>query len=436
MKRQFRLILLLIMALVFVSCKPGDKAKDKAQLAEEMEASSKENKNTDINLDLESSSKKEENANSNSDSKSSEDEKEKEILNANSEAIEKKIKNEIANEDYQATLMVAGDIMFHSPQLDAARQGDGTYSFMNTFRYLRPLLSKGYALANFESTIADANFSGYPAFRTPHNAMNAIKFVGFDMVALANNHSLDGGLAGVVRTIETADFYQLAHVGTYKDTESNLPTIVNIEGRDIAFLNYTYGLNGLDRYIEGKEYMINTLNEDKVLKDIAYAKENAQGTIVIVHWGTEYRRTADDYQKYWAKFFAENGVDIILGSHPHVIEPAEFIDHEGFQTYCIYSMGNFLSNQRREYMGGSPYGEDGVIVELQIKAAGDRVYADTVTYHPTWVHRINKPLSFTIYPCEAGLNGEIDGLDDFIKGRLQESYDRTMEIFKDANADS
>lgn len=437
MKRQFRIILILIMALVFVSCKPGDKGTtESAQLAEEVEASSKENKNTDINLDLESSSKKEENANSNSDSKSSEDEKEKEILNSNSEAIEKKIKNEIANEDYQATLMVAGDIMFHSPQLDAARQGDGTYSFMNTFRYLRPLLSKGYALANFESTIADANFSGYPAFRTPHNAMNAIKFVGFDMVALANNHSLDGGLAGVVRTIETADFYQLAHVGTYKDPESNLPTIVNIEGRDIAFLNYTYGLNGLDRYIEGKEYMINTLNEDKVLKDIAYAKENAQGTIVIVHWGTEYRRTADDYQKYWAKFFAENGVDIILGSHPHVIEPAEFIDHEGFQTYCIYSMGNFLSNQRREYMGGSPYGEDGVIVELQIKAAGDRVYADTVTYHPTWVHRINKPLSFTIFPCEAGLNGEIKGVDDFIRGRLQESYDRTMEIFKDTNADS
>lgn len=436
MKRQFRLILLLIMALVFVSCKPGDDKADKAQLAEEMEASSKENKNTDINLDLESSSKKEENANSNSDSKSSEDEKEKEILNSNSEAIENEIKKVISNEDYQATLMVAGDIMFHSPQLDAARQTDGTYSFMNTFRYLRPLLSKGYALANFESTIAEANFSGYPAFRTPHNAMNAIKFVGFDMVALANNHSLDGGLAGVVRTIETADFYQLAHVGTYKDPESNLPTIVNIEGRDIAFLNYTYGLNGLDRYIEGKEYMINTLNEDKVLKDIAYAKENAQGTIVIVHWGTEYRRTADDYQKYWAKFFAENGVDIILGSHPHVIEPAEFIDHEGFQTYCIYSMGNFLSNQRREYMGGSPYGEDGVIVELQIKAAGDRVYADTVTYHPTWVHRINKPLSFTIYPCEAGLNGEIKGVDDFIRGRLQESYDRTMEIFKDTNADS
>lgn len=444
MKIQFRLILLLIMTLVFVSCKPGDKAKDKAQLTDEKEilansnadADASENKNTDLNSSSDSSESENANADSNSNANSSSKKEEKAILNANSEAIEKKIENEIANKDYQATLMVAGDIMFHSPQLDAARQGDGTYSFMNTFRYLRPLLSKGYALANFESTIADANFSGYPAFRTPHNAMNAIKFVGFDMVALANNHSLDGGLAGVVRTIETADFYQLAHVGTYKDPESNLPTIVNIEGRDIAFLNYTYGLNGLDRYIEGKEYMINTLNEDKVLKDIAYAKENAQGTIVIVHWGTEYRRTADDYQKYWAKFFAENGVDIILGSHPHVIEPAEFIDHEGFQTYCIYSMGNFLSNQRREYMGGSPYGEDGVIVELQIKAAGDRIYADTITYHPTWVHRINKPLSFTIYPCEAGLNGEINGLDDFIKGRLQESYDRTMEIFKDTNADS
>lgn len=445
MKRKFRIILLLIMALVFVSCKSGDKADEKAQLTDEKEilansnadsdASESENKNTDLNSSSDSSENENANVDSNSNANSSEKKEEKAILNANSEAIEKKIKNEIANEDYQATLMVAGDIMFHSPQLDAARQADGTYSFMNTFRYLRPLLSKGYALANFESTIADTNFSGYPAFRTPHNAMNAVKFVGFDLVALANNHALDGGMQGVIRTIETADFYQLAHVGTYKDEDTE-PTIVEIEGRKIAFLNYTYGLNGLDGYIKGKEYMINTLNEEKVLKDIAYAKENAQGTIVIVHWGTEYRRTADDYQKYWAKFFAENGVDIILGSHPHVIEPAEFIDHEGFQTYCIYSMGNFLSNQRREYMGGSPYGEDGVIVELQIKAAGDRVYADTVTYHPTWVHRINKPLSFTIYPCEDGLNGEINGLDDFIKGRLQESYDRTMEIFKDTNADS
>ena len=458
MKRKFRIILLLIMALLFVSCKPGDKAKDKAQLTDEKEilansnADSKSNssENEKENADSNSSSDSSENENANADSNSSSDSSESENANADSNSnanssskkeekangnLDFSNQNKNTNEDYQATLMVAGDIMFHSPQLDAARQADGTYSFMNTFRYLRPLLSKGYAIANFESTIAEANFSGYPAFRTPHNAMNAVKFVGFDLVALANNHALDGGMQGVIRTIETADFYQLAHAGTYKD-ENTEPTIVEIEGRKIAFLNYTYGLNGLDRYIEGKEYMVNTLNEEKVLKDIAYAKENAQGTIVIVHWGTEYRRTVDDYQKYWAKFFAENGVDIILGSHPHVIEPAEFIDHEGFQTYCIYSMGNFLSNQRREYMGGSPYGEDGVIVELQIKAAGDRVYADTVTYHPTWVHRINKPLSFTIYPCEAGLNGEINGLDDFIKGRLQESYDRTMEIFKDTNADS
>ena len=456
MKRKFRIILLLILALVFVSCKPGDKAEDKAQLTDEKEilansnadadASESENKNTDLNSSSDASESENKNTDLNSSSDSSESENANADLNSNANSSSKKEENangnldfsdqnKNTNEDYQATLMVAGDIMFHSPQLDAARQADGTYSFMNTFRYLRPLLSKGYAIANFESTIAEGNFSGYPAFRTPHNAMNAVKFVGFDLVALANNHALDGGMQGVIRTIETADFYQLAHVGTYKD-ENTEPTIVEIEGRKIAFLNYTYGLNGLDRYIEGKEYMVNTLNEDKVLKDIAYAKENAQGTIVIVHWGTEYRQTADDYQKYWAKFFAENGVDIILGSHPHVIEPAEFIDHEGFQTYCIYSMGNFLSNQRREYMGGSPYGEDGVIVELQIKSSGDRVYADTVTYHPTWVHRINKPLSFTIYPCEAGLNGEINGLDDFIKGRLQESYDRTMEIFKDTNADS
>lgn len=337
----------------------------------------------------------------------------------------KKVQEELKL-DYKATILSVGDVMFHSPQLDAAKQADGSYTFMDNFRFLRDILNKGYAIANFESTIADKNFMGYPSFRTPASSMHALRFAGFDMLALANNHSLDGGVPGIVRTNETAHAYGFDVVGTYTDPEKTEPKIVNINGRDIAFLNYTYGLNGLDRYIEGKEYMVNLIKEDKILKDIDYAKKHAQGIVVIIHWGTEYRRTADDHQKRWAKFLADNGVDIILGSHPHVIEPVEIIESNGHKTYCIYSQGNFISNQRREFMKGSPYGEDGVIVELTIKSNGDRIYVENAKYHPTWVDRGKNPLSFTIYPCEAVLNGEIKA-SDFIKSRCQESVTRTME---------
>lgn len=401
MKKKSRILIIILMSLFFFSCSPKI----------EMEYG------TDI-LDLKTIAEKEIQENEREISQQKQEERQKELREL----------------EFETTLLSVGDVMFHSPQLDAARQPDGSYTFMDSFRYLRPILEKGYAIANFESTIAEKGFMGYPAFKTPASSMNALRFAGFEMLALANNHTLDGGVPGIIRTNTTAKNFGFDVVGTYLD-ENTEPKIVNINGRDIAFLNYTYGLNGLDRYIEGKEYMVNRIQEEKILKDIKYAKENAKGTVVIVHWGTEYKRTPDDYQKKWAKFFVEHGVDIILGSHPHVIEPAEFIEHEGHKTYCIYSQGNFISNQRREYMGGSPYGEDGVIVELKIKSKDDRIYVSDVDYHPTWVHRGKDPLSFTIYPCEMVLNGEIE-VDEFIKNRVKESVERTMESLGVQNADN
>ena len=329
-------------------------------------------------------------------------------------------------EDHQTKFVAGGDIMFHMNQVRAAQREDGTYDFKSSFDYVRPYLEKGFAIGNFETTIGDEEVSAYPLFWTPKESLEAVKSAGFDLVALANNHSLDGGLAGVTRTLDTAHANDFKTTGTFKiDDTQALPSIINIDGRDIAFLNYTYGLNGLDPWLEGNDHMINRLDEDKILKDIAYAKDHARGTVAIVHWGTEYMLERDDNQAYWARFLAENGVDIILGSHPHVVQGAEFIDHEGFKTYCIYSMGNFISDQRREFMDdGSPYSEDGVLIELDIKGQGDRIYVERASHYPTWVGKTTDPLAFTIYPCHDILDGKIEA-SDLLRSRAQESFDRT-----------
>ncbi|MDD7732017.1 MAG: CapA family protein [Ezakiella sp.] len=339
-------------------------------------------------------------------------------------------KTELEKKNRGFKLYVAGDIMFHSPQLDAAKK-DGAYDFLDSFKYIGGVIEDGLSIANFETTIAESGFMGYPLFRTPKIAVKNLKDVGFDILALANNHSLDGKKDGIRRTKEAVLENEITPLGTYFSDEKNDPIILDVEGRKIAFLNYTYGLNGLDGWLEGETNLINVLDEEKVLHDINYAKENANGIIVMVHWGTEYIINGNDkMQEKWLNFFAENGVDIVLGSHPHVIEPDGFIEKDGHRMYYIFSLGNFLSNQRREYMD-QPYGEDGVILEMNIKPYDDkRIYAADVFYHPTWVKRTKTPLKYEIVPVYEGLSGSLDGINEADKAKLAESKDRTLSILK------
>lgn len=323
-------------------------------------------------------------------------------------------------------LYVCGDIMFHSPQIPAALK-NGQYDFYDSFKYLKDIISDGVTIGNFESTIRDDGFMGYPLFRTPRIAIKNLKDVGFDILALANNHALDGQKEGVVMTKEEVLNQGLTAIGTYFKDEETLPVIKEIDGRKIAFLNYTYGVNGLDGWLGNDQHMVNRLNEEKILNDINYAKENAEGTIVMVHWGTEYKiGEPDKSQEKWLNFFHQNGVDVVLGSHPHVIERDGFLEKDGHKMYYIYSLGNFLSNQRREYMD-QPYGEDGVILELKIKPYDEkRVEVKDVIYHPTWVKRSKNPVRYEIIPVQS----EIDGLTDLDKNRLEESKNRTLSILK------
>ncbi len=326
------------------------------------------------------------------------------------------------------TLYAVGDIMFHTSQLNAAKR-TGTYDFTEVFAELNPIIDKGISIANFETTVGDKKFSGYPRFRVPSCALTAIKKAGFDILALANNHSADGGLDGVIRTKKAVKNEKMIPIGTFTDEDkSTNPKIVKINGERVALLNYTYGLNGLDGLLKNKRHFVNKLDKAKILSDIQYAKERAKGIIAVVHWGTEYRTSPSQNQLMWANFLAENGVDIILGSHPHVIEPAGFIEKNGHRTYCIFSMGNFVSNQRRAVMKGSPLGEDGVIVELKVKFDEERLRVDDVKYHTTWVNKTRNPLKFVILPIDRALAGEIAGITAHDKKMLEQSKQRTMKI--------
>ncbi len=326
------------------------------------------------------------------------------------------------------TLVAAGDILFHTPQVRAATRQNGSYNFIPCFSELPAIVEKGVSIACYETTVTNGKATGYPMFKTPAASLDGVKFAGFDILTLANNHSLDGGIDGLIRTHNAVKDRGMIPLGTYLD-EDTKPVIINIKGRDIAFLNYTYAINGMDSVLGNKQYMVNRINEKKILEDIAYAKKHAKGVIAMMHWGTEYRTTPNSEQKRLAKVMADNGVDIILGSHPHVIEPDCFIETKGHKTYCIFSMGNFVSNQRREYFKGRPTSEDGMMVELKVKFRDDdRIEVEEVTHHPIWVKKTQNPLSYKIIPIDRALEGLVKGITEYDKKMLRESKERTMKI--------
>lgn len=336
-----------------------------------------------------------------------------------------KIKSEeIKKEKEEFKIFVMGDIMFHSPQIRAGKKENG-YDFSESFEEVKKFLKEkkektSLVIGNFESTIAEDNFSGYPMFRTPEIAMKNIKDAGIDILALANNHTLDGGIKGVEKTKKTAQKYDITPLGTYLEDEKNTIYIDETTGKKIAILNYTYGLNGLESRIKDKPHMVNLIDKEKILDDIESAKkQNVKGIIAIMHWGNEYQRLQNKNQEEIAKFLAENGVDIIIGSHPHVIQPTQKIQTHRGETFVIYSLGNFLSNQREKYMD-QPYSEDGLILELTVNSQDARLHVKKIKYHPTWVNRIESPLKFEI------LISDFSKRDKNTMEKLEKSKNRTL----------
>ena len=285
------------------------------------------------------------------------------------------------------SLMFIGDVMSHSPQVDAARLENGNYDYMPCYRFLAPYIATAdLCIANMEVPLAGSPYTGYPQFSCPDNMMSQLFDVGVDVFLTANNHTCDKGAKGIRRTIQVMDSLGIPHVGTYLDSadfNQRNPLIVEKNGFRIAVLNYTYGTNGIPA---PNPFIVNMLDSAAVARDIARARElKADYIVVMPHWGIEYARHQNKEQMGYARYMYECGADMVIGGHPHVVQPItlENRDEHGVaQRVTAYSLGNFVSNQRKRYTDG------GIIVKCEIvRDTNGTVRVTDYEYLPYWVYK-------------------------------------------------
>ena len=244
-------------------------------------------------------------------------------------------------------LTFVGDAMQHGPQIRTAQRTDGSYDYSPCFSLIaNDIADADFALVNLECPLGGKPYSGYPCFSAPDEFANHLQRVGFDFVATANNHCRRD--AGLKRTIQYLDRIKMPHAGTYIDAnarEALCPHIVDIDGVKMAVLCYTYGTNGIRA--QGK-VVVDYINREKMAADIARARDAEADLIcVVLHWGTEYQLLPEKSQTDLADFLVNQGVDLIIGSHPHVVQPMEIRVNPktGKRSLIVYSLGNFISNQ-------------------------------------------------------------------------------------------
>ena len=301
------------------------------------------------------------------------------------------------------SMVVAGDNLYHMPIITKGFNGT-SYNFDFVYKNVKDYISfYDLAVINQETVLVDDynDISSYPCFGTPSEAATALKEAGFDIFLGATNHTLDKGIKGINTTLDFYNENDITYLGINKDVdEYNTVKIIEKNNIKIAMLNYTYGMNGLtlpsDNY-----YMVNLLDDkDKIISDLKYAEENADITIVFPHWGTEYVYTETDYQKEYAELFTEYGADIIVGSHPHVVEPVKYIESEnGNVALCYYSLGNFVSgqNEKPRLLGGLASFTIHKTVENgnAIITVTDEKFEPTVTYYNSTEHCVYLLKDFT-----------------------------------------
>lgn len=252
-----------------------------------------------------------------------------------------------------AQVVANGDILLHDVLYTSAEKPDGTYDFTPYFEYVKERISKAdLAIGDFEGTISpDYPLAGYPLFNAPSSIANAMQSIGYDVVDLAHNHILDSGLDGALNTQSTFERLGLSTIGIYKkDRQSENFLIKKVNGIKIAILGYSYGYNGMESNLtdDEQEKHLSDFNKDKMKAEIQEAEAKADVTIVMPQSGTEYALEPTEEQQSLYRSMIDWGADVVLGGHPHVVEPAETIVKNHEKKFIIYSMGNFISNQRYE----------------------------------------------------------------------------------------
>lgn len=357
-----------------------------------------------------------------------------------------------------ATVLSTGDIMVHSTQLTGAKTAD-SYDFSAFFKESIPYFTAAdLAVANLEVTFGgteSGSFSGYPAFNTPDSLADAIKASGLNLLLTSNNHSYDTGLFGLKRTVQILKQKNIAFTGT-KETEAD-PTyaVKEINGIKIGIADFTYETDGQTagrKYLNGAilaeeaNALVNSFSYKKLDEFYSNAQtiisgmesDGADFVVFYMHWGNEYQTEPNTWQKTIAQQLSNLGVDMIIGSHPHVVQPVELIHSEDGQntTVCLYSTGNYVSNQRQEIMTDDcPTGhtEDGVFFSFTLTKNADGTALTDLDLIPTWVNKYrggsNGGYLYTVYPLENPDDGSTKySLDSTAAAKAKKSYERTKAI--------
>ncbi len=297
------------------------------------------------------------------------------------------------------SIVAVGDNLLHMPVIKSGKQADGSYDFSHIFAKLQPIFKNAdLAVIGQETVFGGEHFgySGYPLFNSPADMGRTLVNEGFDIVLHASNHVVDRWAEGIENTLRFWESYpQVTVLGINKNEEEKQKVdIVEVKGAKLAVLNYTYGTNGL-QVPSDKSYLVNYIDEEKIKADTLYAEGNSDFTIAFMHWGTEYSFKPDEIQKDLCKKMCEWGVDLIVGSHPHVIEPVEWYTAEnGNQMLVYYSLGNYVSRQleAKNLLGG--------LADIELKFNGERVYIHDYRFMPIVTHYNTEYSGFGVYPLK------------------------------------
>ncbi len=262
------------------------------------------------------------------------------------------------------TLMAVGDIMAHTPVTNSARQPDGSYDFRPHFQYVRPLFQNAdLVLGNLETPLAGGAYSGYPLFNAPDDLAPSLRWAGFSALNLANNHSLDRGWKGLARTAEVVDDNGFLYLGAFRSAEDRAkPRLFSAGGVTVGLLGYTYGVNqGALKYPDRETWRLNVAAPDLMAADLsALQAAGADFTVVNIHFGEEYQRRPNARQLAVVDGLFEAGADLVIGHHPHVVQPGLIRQEAGGGRAAVFSLGNFISNQRDRYT------DQGLMVTAQL----------------------------------------------------------------------
>lgn len=329
-------------------------------------------------------------------------------------------------------IVAVGDLLMHMPVIQSVKNPEsGSYEFSKIFSPVQGLIeSADYSIANLETRLAGAEYgySGYPVFNCPSDLAGEMKKIGFDLFLTANNHSLDKGTGGVIATLSNIDIAGLDHVGTYSSADDKIkPLIKSIKGIRVGIINYTTITNGIPVPTD-KPYLVNVVDRPAILKELQTIKDAGVDIIIAcIHFGNEYSRYPSGEQKELVNFLFDSGVDVVLGNHVHVVEPAEIRtvteNNVEKKKFVIYSLGNFISNQRWRYS------DSGLLINLAINKdiKSGKTTLGEIKLVPTWVdtYRISGKQNYRILEVDQAIKAYDNKTDPLLTA---EDYQRLQQV--------